>query len=389
MKTRDNQPIETLRLNDRDKAKLLWAIEQANSRDDVQEQRRLRVACTNNEAVLTLKNEAGSETQLSMLARNLSRWGAALVHGRYMHAGSRCELEIQANNGVWQKMLGTVRHIRHIQGTIHELGVAFDEPIDLSEFVSLTAEEETQYLRELADDLPEADENEAINLTNRVLVVDDFSCDRKLLSHWLNQAGLTVTTTSDIRSARVQVQEQAFDLLLIDHRLGNEFGTDLIKELRQGQFNAPIIAMSADESDEIKSDLLDAGATRFMKKPLDAEKLKQAAFELIRIDASSDMTPIFSTHKDDVEMRPLVTAFTRGLTKYVDELRDANAQNNYETIELISHHLKGAGDGYGFPAISEQAAALLQSLSNDAAEVEKIRDQASDLIAILNRVKLS
>lgn len=389
MKTRDNQPIETLHLNDRDKAKLLWAIEQTDNRDEVHEKRRLRVACTNSQATLTLKTEGGGETKLSMLARNLSRWGAALVHGRYLHVGSRCELEIQSNSGSWHKIMGEVRHIRHIQGTIHELGIAFEDPIDLSEFASLTAEEETQYLRELADDMPEDEEDKTINLTHRVLVVDDFACDRKLLSHWLTQAGLTVTTSSDIRSANVQVQEQAFDLLLIDYRLGEQLGTDLIRELRQGQYIGPIIGMSADESDGIQAALLEAGADKFMSKPLDAEGLKKAAYEMIRIDESLDTMPIYSKHKDDVEMRPLITSFTRNLSKHIEELRDANAQNDYDTVEHISRQLKGAGDGYGFPAISEQAGDLLKSLNSDEAEFDKIRDQASDLIAILNRVKRS
>lgn len=389
MKTRDNQPIQTLHLSDRDKAKLLWAIEQANQQDDAQEQRRLRVTCTNNEAVLTLKYEDGWETQLAMLARNLSRWGAALVHGRYIHADSRCQLAIQSNNGSWQNIRGTVRHIRHIQGTIHELGIAFDEPIDLSEYVSFSAEEETQYLRELADDIPEDEGNGVVQLSNRVLVVDDYSSDRKLLSHWLTQAGLTVTTTSDARSARVQVQEQAFDLLLIDHRLGSDNGAELIRELRQKQFIVPIIAISADESDELKATMLDAGATAFMKKPLDPEKLKQTAYELIGIDKSSDTEPIFSEHKHDTEMRPLITEFARGLAGYIEELRDANAQNNYTTLEFISHQLKGAGEGYGFPAISERAGELLHSLNEDAAEIETIRQQANELISTLNRAKLS
>lgn len=388
MKTRDNQPIQTLHLSDRDKAKLLWAIEQANRQDDTQEQRRLRVSCTNNEAVLTLKFDGGRETKLAMLARNLSRWGAALVHGRYIHADSRCELAIQSNNGSWQHLLGSVRHIRHIQGTVHELGIAFDEPIDLGEFVSFSSAEEAQYLRELADVIPENEGPEVIQLTKRVLVVDDFSSDRKLLSYWLTQMALMATTTSDSRSALVQVQEQAFDLLIVDHRLGSENGADLIRELRQGQFIGPIIAISADDSDASKKQMLDAGATAFMSKPLDAEKLKETVYELIGVDESADTEPIFSEHKHDTEMRPLITEFTRGLAGYIEDLRDANAQNDFETLEFISHQLKGAGNGYGFPVISERAAELLQSLNQDAADIEAIRQQASELITTLNRVKL-
>ena len=389
MKTRDDQPIQTLHLSDRDKAKLLWAIDQANQQDDVDNQRQLRVACTNNEAVLTLKYLDGRQTRLAMLARNFSRWGAALVHGRFIHSDSQCVLEIQSNNGTWHSIRGTVRHIRHIQGTIHELGIAFDEPIDLCEFVSFSSDEETQYLRELGDDIHEEEGSAVVQFSNRVLVVDDYSSDRKLLSHWLTQAGLTVTTTSDSRSAGVQVQEQAFDLLVIDYRLDTESGAELIRALRQGNFIAPIIGVSADESDAIKTEMLDAGASAFMKKPIDAEELRETAYELIGVDQYSDSEPIFSDLKHDTDMRPLIIEFTRGLASHIDELRDANAHNNYTTLEYISHRLKGAGDGYGFPAISERARELLESLNEDTAEIETIRQKASELISTLNRIKLS
>ncbi len=389
MTNRSELPIQTLRLSERDKAKLLWAIDQANRQDDNDNQRRLRVSCTKNEAVLTLKHHGGGETKLSMLARNLSRWGAALVHGRYVHENTRCELSIESNNGMLHNILGTVRHIRHIQGTIHELGVAFDEPIDLSEFVSLSPSEETRYLRELADDRPETDENEVVELSSRVLVIDDYASDRKLMSHWLTQAKLAVVSCSDSRNALIQVQEQVFDLLLVDYKLGTTSGLDLIRELRQNQFTAPIIAMSSDESEELEAFMHKAGADLLLKKPFTGEQLAQAAYQLIGINASADTAPIFSKLKDDLDMRPLLTEFTRGLAGYVDELRDANAMNNYETLEFISHQLKGSGNGYGFPAISERATELLLSLNAEDAEIETIRQQTSELIVTLNRVKLS
>jgi len=387
MKNQSDLPIQTLRLSDREKSKLLWAIEEANKQAYQEDQRQLRLACTHNEAVLTLKSAGGGETRLAMLARNLSRWGMALVHGRYVHPETRCAVAMQDMRGLWRSVPGIVRHARHIQGAIHELGIKFDEPIDLSEFCQMSSAEETRYLRELVEDAPDPDNHEVVQLSSRVLVVDDFSCDRKLLGHWLNRAGLTATAVADARNASVQVQEQVYDLLLIDCQLDRESGIELIKELRYNQFIGPIIAMSAEESDELKQASLDAGANRFLAKPLNEEELTSLAFELIGIDASSDTSPIFSEHNSDSEFRPLINEFTRHLSDYVDDLRDANAQNNYETLALISRQLKGAGEGYGFPAISEHAGELLSALHQSDGELETIRQQANNLIALLNRVK--
>jgi|GEM_PF-975777 len=389
MNGRITQPIETLRLSDRDKTKLLWALDEANKRDQGEEQRRLRVACTNNkEAVFSLKSEVPSAPQLNMLVRNLSRWGATLVHGRYIHPDSPCEILIHAENGTWHKQTGTVRHSRHIQGTIHEIGVEFDEPIDLSEFVRLTTEQETLYLQELAEDLPEAVDEEVMQLSSRVLIADDFASDRKLFGHWLAQAGLTVSTMVDGRSAKIQIQEQIYDLLVIDYRLGEDNGVEVIKELRQGQFTAPIIAISADDSEELKASAIEAGASRFLVKPFTEEELVNTAFELIGVDASADLSPIYSSYNDDMEMRPLLTEFTRGLATYIDELRDANSQNDFEALDRISHRLKGAGNGYGYPDITSNASDVLSALRMENPDLDNIKNVASELISTLNRVKL-
>ncbi|MGB0767501.1 MAG: response regulator [Phycisphaeraceae bacterium] len=386
-----NKPIETLRLTDRDKAKLLWAIEEANRRDDGENQRRLRVPCKDvKEAILDLKSTGTGSTKLNVLIRNLSRWGAALVHGRYVHPETKCELLMQAENGAWHKQVGVIRHSRHIQGMIHEIGVAFEEPIDLSEFARLTTQEEAQYLQELADDMPEPSEDDEVivQLSSRVLLTDDYASDRKLFGHWLSQAGFTVSTMVDGRGTRIQIQEQVYDLVIIDYRLDGENGVKLIHELRQGNFTAPIICISSDDSDDVEQAALDAGANRFLQKPFSEQQLLSTAYELTGVDNKAEQTPIYSTFKDKPEMRPLLTEFTRGLSAYVDELRDANAQGDIEALDYISHRLKGAGNGYGYPDITKCAAAVINAMNADAPELESIKNAAGELISTLNRIKL-
>ena len=389
MNSRINQPIETLRLSDRDKTKLLWAIEQANKRDAGENARRLRVPCRNNkEAVLTLKVDGGGETPLAMLVRNLSRWGAALVNGRYVHPETRCELTIQSTNGVWHKRLGIVRHSRHIQGMIHEIGVQFDDPIELDEFVVLTPAEETRYLSELADDSPEEESSEVIQLSSKVIIADDFASDRNLYGHWLSQAGLTITTISNATGVKEQVQKTLFDLLVTDCQLGEDNGLSMIKELRSKQFVAPIIAISADESSELEQQALDAGANAFLSKPFTQEQLVETVYKLVGIDASADLSPIYSSLKNDAEMRPLLTEFTRGLANYIDDLRDANSKNDYDTLDHLTQRLKGAGNGYGFPEITDHATQVLAALNEEMPDIDKIKLSTGELVAILNRIKL-
>lgn len=388
MTTRDQQPIQTLHLNDRDKAKLLWAIEQTSQQEASEHKRRLRIGCSNHEAVLTLKSDSGGQTQLAVLARNLSRHGIALVHGRYVHPDTRGSVAVESKNGAIHEIPCVVRHVRHVQGMVHELGVVFDEPIELSDFVSMSQAEETRYMRELADEAPDTEENDVSQLVSRVLVVDDFSCDRKLFSHWLTQSGLEVNTAVDHRSAIVQVQEQFFDLLVIDICLGEEDGIALIRELRDSQVVSPILVVSSEEAPATREEVQAAGGNEFLKKPFNQDTLVETAYRMIGVDPSNDLTPIFSEFREDSEMRPLLTEFVRKLKGYIEELREANNQTNYDSVAMLSKQLRGAGDSYGFPLISELSGLLIDTMEQDAVDAESIRQATNELIAGLNRVKL-
>lgn len=388
MNSRENQLIQTLRLSDREKAKLVWAIEETSRCKVDSTQRRLRVTCTNNEAVLTLIGDNGSRTRLAVLNRDLSRWGASIIHGRYIYPGSRCELEVQALDKTWHMRAGEIRHIRHVQGLIHNMGIRFDDPIDLGDFVVLSPEEESRHLQELADDLPEGELDLGLPVTHRVLIVDDYPSDRKLFGYWLSRAGMEVATVVDSTTAAQRVAESRFGLLVIDAQLGKESGADLIRELRNAEFFGPILAVSANEEEQAKTTALEAGANGFLVKPFTAEQLIEAAEGLLGLDADSETEPIFSQFNDDQEMRPLLSAFTRGLASYIDQLYDANSSNDYETLAGVARTLKGAGTGYGLEPISLQAGGVLLSLNENAEDMDKIRQSVNELIGVLARVKL-
>lgn len=389
MQSKYDDLIETLRISDRDKSKLLWAVNEATKQKVDSTQRRLRVATEHTDAVLTLIGEGGSKTRFAVLVRDLSRWGAAVLHGRYTYPESRCELEIKSLDNAWQTRVGEIRHIRHVQGMIHNLGIRFDKPIDLTDFATLTPDEETMHLQELADDMDEGSTVDVVKqMVHRVLVVDDFASDRKLFSYWLTRAGMEVATANDAESAKERVEEQEFDLLIIDDQLGHDSGTELIGKLRRTQFVGPILAVSADEGEQIQARILGAGANTFLSKPFTYEQLTGKAYELMGVDEHGDASPIYSTLNDDKEMRPLLTAFASKLSAHIKELHSANLKNDYESIDSIARSLKGAGSGYGLAPISEHALGVMHALEDSAADMDAIRQSVNELIAVLNRVKL-
>jgi len=185
-----------------------------------------------------------------------------------------------------------------------------------------------------------------------------------------------------------RIEDTQFSLAIIDSQLGQETGPDLVSKLRNSQFVAPILSVSANDMEDVESRALKAGANSFMVKPFTAEQLIERAHELMGVSNADSHEPIVSQFNDDQSMRPLLTAFTRGLSGYIEQLQEANSTNNYETLEEVSRTLKGAGSGYGLPPISTQAGEVLLALNDNAADMNKIRKSVNELISILSRVKL-
>lgn len=390
MKSRDHEPIETLRISDRDKQKLVDSVNEGGGKSVKTERRALRVQYTEAKAILTLHMGAGGSARLAVVPRNLSRRGMAFVHGRFVYVDTRCEVMLKNLAGEWETLHGVVRNCRHVSGIVHEVAVVFDSAIDLSNYVHLSPEEEMIHLQELAADTPEEDGDGGMKSVGSVLVVDDFPTDRKLFGLWLGRAGFETHSASDAAQARDQVAQENFDLMVVSLRLKGEDGFELIRSLRAAGFSSPIIAVSADTEEKVGGQATEAGASAFLTKPFTVEQLLEQAEGLLGIDLANDddRQPIFSTVSGDDDMVPLLTEFVRGLGGYVSKLRDANAQGDLDAVESMTHVLKGAGSGYGFAPITEQAGEVIKVFEEEQQDLDKIKQQVNALIRVLNRVKL-
>lgn len=84
----------------------------------------------------------------------------------------------------------------------------------------------------------------------RVLVVEDFALLREMLTDGLTRAGFAVGTAGSVQEA-LDLQPEAYDVLLVDHRLGDALGTDLFRILSDGDdtVGSRFILMTAEARD--------------------------------------------------------------------------------------------------------------------------------------------
>lgn len=109
----------------------------------------------------------------------------------------------------------------------------------------------------------------------RILTVDDSKSIRQMVSATLRDAGHVVTAAEDGKQALSLAKMQPFDLVLTDVNMPRMDGISLIKELRTlGDFRfTPILTLTTESSGEKKAEGKSAGATGWIVKPFDPDKL--------------------------------------------------------------------------------------------------------------------
>jgi len=113
-----------------------------------------------------------------------------------------------------------------------------------------------------------------INEKYSILVVDDDTAHRTMLKTLLTGWGYLIEEADDGSTAIEKVEQQAYDLILMDIRMVKISGIEALKEIRIINPAIPIIIMTAYSSVETAVDALKNGAYDYLTKPLDFDELR-------------------------------------------------------------------------------------------------------------------
>jgi two-component system, chemotaxis family, chemotaxis protein CheY len=120
-------------------------------------------------------------------------------------------------------------------------------------------------------------------MNKTVLTVDDSASIRQMVSFTLKSAGYEVVEAVDGADGLNKAKQKSVNLVLTDQNMPNMDGLTLIKSLRLlPQYKAtPILMLTTESSDAMKTAGRAAGATGWLVKPFDPQKLIEVVKKVI------------------------------------------------------------------------------------------------------------
>ena len=122
-----------------------------------------------------------------------------------------------------------------------------------------------------------------------ILTVDDSASMRQMVSFTLKSAGFDVVEAVDGEDACDKAAGRSFDLVLTDQNMPRLDGIGLTRRLRADPTygRTPILILTTESSDQMKSAGREAGATGWLVKPFDPVKLIEVIRKVVRPTASA------------------------------------------------------------------------------------------------------
>jgi two-component system, chemotaxis family, chemotaxis protein CheY len=133
--------------------------------------------------------------------------------------------------------------------------------------------------------------SKVIDLTIKVLVVDDFATMRKIIRNVLKQIGFEdIVEAEDGAAALRIIKSEKVGLVVTDWNMPNMTGLELLRAIRrsQGCAEMPVLMVTAEGLKENVLEAVKAGVSNYVVKPFTAEVLQEKIETIFKKLAAAD-----------------------------------------------------------------------------------------------------
>lgn len=234
-------------------------------------------------------------------------------------------------------------------------------------------------------------ESERANLSQKrgkILLVEDNEINRKVAEHILNRIGCQFDSAEHGQEALELLASGFYDAVLMDVQMPILDGIETTIRIRTREQHSgrhiPIIAMTANASDNDRVRCLRAGMDDYLSKPIGAEELARTLdkwmskgqeiskpMEMPRTQgvemASFNLLEL--SHRcggDDMFMADILREYQSSLANNLVRLEECIARNDLAGVSAIAHALKGASRSVG----AEPLAKICQQLEDSKTDLQ-------------------
>jgi DNA-binding response OmpR family regulator len=120
--------------------------------------------------------------------------------------------------------------------------------------------------------------------TLHVLLIDDEEAFVTTLQERLELRGVEARVALDGAAGLGMLEEKQPDAVVLDLRMPGLSGVEVLKRIRHGWPELPVIMLSGHGSDQDFRTCLDLGAAMYHKKPLDLDVLLDSLHQVVRLN---------------------------------------------------------------------------------------------------------
>jgi len=236
-----------------------------------------------------------------------------------------------------------------------------------------------------------------------ILIAEDYSVNAELLEAMLNKYEVDVDVAINGEEAIQKLERKKYDLVLMDIDMPILDGIDTTIKLRQKGDKSIIVACTANVMQQERKKCLDAGMQDVLLKPIKRNNLDEILHKYLVNTISASPAEVedksvyvyFEKAVRSLELPmdiiiTLVGKYVIALETSIEELIEADSNDDFEKLYSIGHKLKGSSGTLCFTNVANEAKKI-EDMSKKRVKLEdqikNIQEEKALIVKELTRIK--